>query len=114
MKYLKVEITQEDIDQGQKPWYEMGGFSYSRAESCPIAHALKRVGYDEVQIMGDFGVVDGKKVRLGAKARDFLSASDLHFRAIGGNHNGKHGIPLIAEGIPAPKPTTVRLMVENF
>lgn len=111
MKYLTVKITKEDIEQGQKPWWEMGGFSYSRAESCPIATALKRMGYKQVDIIGTYGRVDQKHVYLGRTAQKFLSEADLHFRSIRGN--SPDGPPIIRDVVEPPKPTTLRLQVED-
>ena len=72
-KTLKVEVTQEDIDKAMgQPMFPKGGW----ATRCPIAQALRRTGFNDVQV-GLYGVsVDEDDYDLTEKARDYIKNVD--------------------------------------
>ncbi len=66
---MKIQVTQEDIDRGQR--YD--------GESCPIALAIARVRSDikEIQITPYFAILGSRRCPLPLVARSFIWAFDI-------------------------------------
>lgn len=68
MKYVTIEVTQEDINKGERE----GGFH------CPIARAAHRAGFPDAYVAErEWCPIDlGPAVPLSKRARDFVAAFD--------------------------------------
>lgn len=118
MKFLTVDVTQEDIDKGQTPWRDQEDkIWYYRGSQCPLGVALQRMGH-KVSIFGEFLSIDGVNLTTSKKVQAFVAVADKAFQFIDGysppgrpwSHNTR---PREYDQVPRPvEPTRLRVRYE--
>lgn len=78
---MKISITQFDID---KAAHALKEDFIPRCEACPIAQALKRLGYTDVKVYNRDVHFQGKSRFLTPEAADFVFQTDVKSTLWGG------------------------------
>jgi hypothetical protein len=75
MYRLVVDVTQEDIDNGNLP---VSRITYNRPHCCPIAQSLKRRGFEDVHVGSfvDFFYEEPQRYMLSPRAEVFIEKFD--------------------------------------